>query len=509
MPVEVSGKQGAGKLFPMLKVWGDRPGHPAVALNRPVCLVGRRGMHLSLESPTVSRTHALIINDARRVYIRDLASRNGTSVNGALVHEAELAETAVVRIGSYALRCETGFPKSPDDVPAPQAPPVELHVDGHAVPIPPGQKTVLIGRREGCEIQLVDEDASPVHAVVFELAGKHHVRDLNSENGTFVNGQPTRQAELREGDELRIGRTKIRYTHAGGNGVATGDAEVDLDALEAIDVESVEEQRAAVEMPRTLDDVLQEALAVPDAPIVEEDASLDVEIDPEDIDDQPDFGSTALESNLEQLAAGPLPRRPMGELDEPELDEIDVDAPDAPMADLEAAFVDVEPADEGIPRDEKPPVQAAAPSAVAEARNEVAPQTLTAEPAPSTAPAPSSAPASTAAPAATVEPIAPPAAQAPAKEPPDTLGPLAGDGPDALSDAAPAVAVNSDQLVDNVDASTGPIAIADDDDVLDIVMDDDDNDDAVAAPPEASTSPADSTAAEVLDEPAEVVDGKV
>src|SRR5688572_6643751 len=266
MPVEVSGKQGAGKLFPMLKVWGDRPGHPAVALNRPVCLVGRRGMHLSLESPTVSRTHALIVNDARHVYIRDLASRNGTTVNGAAVHEAELAEAAVVRIGSYALRCEAGFPKSPEEVLVESPPAVELHVDGHAVPIPLGQKTVLIGQREGCEIQLVDPEASPVHAVVFELHGKRHVRDLNSENGTFVNGQPIRQAELKDGDEIRIGRTKIRHVLARAGVAARAEDAEDIEAISSLDElteAAVEEPEAAAPIPRSLDEVLGDALSEP------------------------------------------------------------------------------------------------------------------------------------------------------------------------------------------------------------------------------------------------------
>ena len=37
------------------------------------------------------------------------------------------------------------------------------------------------------------------------------VRDLNSHGGTFVNGERTRQAELRDGDEIRMGLSFVRF----------------------------------------------------------------------------------------------------------------------------------------------------------------------------------------------------------------------------------------------------------------------------------------------------------
>jgi pSer/pThr/pTyr-binding forkhead associated (FHA) protein len=479
MPVQFSSKEAAGKLFPMLKVWGDRPGHPAVALNRPVCLIGRRGMHLSLESQTVSRTHALIINDARHVYIRDLASRNGTSVNGEAVHEAELAESAVIRIGSYALRCEAGFPKSPDDAPVPQAAPVELHVDGHPVRIPAGQKTVLIGRREGCEIQLVDEDASPVHAVLFQLAGKHHVRDLNSENGTFVNGQPVRQAVVHDGDEIRIGRTKIGYTISGGEaaGSSDPDATTDLDDVlgDALDQDALPESAPV----SSTDDVLGDAPAGPDADL---DADIDVDV-ADDADG--DFGSTALESNYEQLAATPLPARLMGELDEPEGED---------SVESEASSREAESKTAGAPTSQ-PASKPAEPSSLPErTASDQSVSRLT---------------------EADVEYLA----LEPGRGVAETSVLLTGAAPDRLADAPSDVAVDAGQMRDSVDASSGPIAM-DDDDLLDILSDEDEDDaeaaanvnepaDDAADTAEAAASSAESKAPEVLDAPAEVVDGKV
>ena len=38
-----------------------------------------------------------------------------------------------------------------------------------------------------------------------------HIADLGSTNGTAVNGQKTERRELRDGDEISIGRTRITY----------------------------------------------------------------------------------------------------------------------------------------------------------------------------------------------------------------------------------------------------------------------------------------------------------
>lgn len=82
---------------------------------------------------------------------------------------------------------------------------------------------VTIGRADGNDIAIADELASRLHAVLEWLGVNWSVRDVGSRNGTFVNGtRIARQMRLTDGDEIRIGRTRI-VLHAP---VIEGDVEV-------------------------------------------------------------------------------------------------------------------------------------------------------------------------------------------------------------------------------------------------------------------------------------------
>src|SRR5947207_9684811 len=103
-------EDGAGEHLPIFKVSPDRGTHPPVALNRPVCVIGRDyDANLPLDAPQVSRHHALIVRSRTKVYLRDLASTNGVQRNGKLVREAELRDEDKVRVGAFTLRCASGF----------------------------------------------------------------------------------------------------------------------------------------------------------------------------------------------------------------------------------------------------------------------------------------------------------------------------------------------------------------------------------------------------------------
>ncbi|MCO5165176.1 MAG: DUF4388 domain-containing protein [Planctomycetes bacterium] len=66
---------------------------------------------LSVPSPRVSRAHAEIVWREGRPVLRDLASQNGTSVNGLKVAEHALADHDEVSIGPYTCtyRCLSGY----------------------------------------------------------------------------------------------------------------------------------------------------------------------------------------------------------------------------------------------------------------------------------------------------------------------------------------------------------------------------------------------------------------
>jgi hypothetical protein len=69
----------------------------------------------------------------------------------------------------------------------------------------------VLGRGSECDVQIADDDAvSRRHAEISIRAGECRIRDLDSCNGTFLNGRPVEQACLRRGDLLMFGETGMR-----------------------------------------------------------------------------------------------------------------------------------------------------------------------------------------------------------------------------------------------------------------------------------------------------------
>ncbi len=69
--------------------------------------------------------------------------------------------------------------------------------------------TIKIGREEGNTVRLRDDRASRFHAKIHEDAGEVLITDLESTNGTWVNGEPVQIAPLSPGDRIMIGRSVL------------------------------------------------------------------------------------------------------------------------------------------------------------------------------------------------------------------------------------------------------------------------------------------------------------
>ncbi len=60
-------------------------------------------------------------------------------------------------------------------------------------------------------VELRDGEVSEQHAIVISTNRTTRFVDLDSSNGSFVNGEKTEHAELKEGDMLKIGRTTLVF----------------------------------------------------------------------------------------------------------------------------------------------------------------------------------------------------------------------------------------------------------------------------------------------------------
>jgi predicted component of type VI protein secretion system len=71
--------------------------------------------------------------------------------------------------------------------------------------------TQVIGRLPTNAIPIKDSGSSRQNTRLYRAQGRFSLIDLNSKNGTYVNNEQVQRAELKDGDEIRIGSTTFRF----------------------------------------------------------------------------------------------------------------------------------------------------------------------------------------------------------------------------------------------------------------------------------------------------------
>ncbi len=90
----------------------------------------------------------------------------------------------------------------------------ELVPVGGGDTIPLLKETLLVGRRESCDIVLRFSNVSSQHCQLELHQGYWYVRDLNSKNGTRVNNVRISENLLKPGDELRVAKHQYQVNYS-------------------------------------------------------------------------------------------------------------------------------------------------------------------------------------------------------------------------------------------------------------------------------------------------------
>ncbi len=77
-------------------------------------------------------------------------------------------------------------------------------------PVELGSAPLTMGRHESNALVIKDTMASRFHCVIEKSGGGYFLRDLQSRNGTLVNGQRVMNAPLKTGDVIRIGEVEMK-----------------------------------------------------------------------------------------------------------------------------------------------------------------------------------------------------------------------------------------------------------------------------------------------------------
>lgn len=73
---------------------------------------------------------------------------------------------------------------------------------------------IVLGRLKSCDVCLQDKNASREHAALEHSETGWVLVDLDSTNGTLLNGEPAHRARLRDGDVITVGVSEMVFNEA-------------------------------------------------------------------------------------------------------------------------------------------------------------------------------------------------------------------------------------------------------------------------------------------------------
>lgn len=199
---------------------------------------------LSIAHRDVSRYHAVFYY-ADGWCVADEGSTNGTYADGEKIQAIRIERPMSLRLGGadspVAVDVHLGGPRvavaRPDVVEGflhgetvMAAPTPQPFRDQHTpTALPAGVAALTIGKASDNDLVVDDIHVSRHHARAVAAQGGFLVEDLNSLNGTFLNGAPIQRAFMTDADRLTIGNTD--FVRVGGQLVALREARVDSGGL--------------------------------------------------------------------------------------------------------------------------------------------------------------------------------------------------------------------------------------------------------------------------------------
>ena len=99
--------------------------------------------------------------------------------------------------------------------------------DGRTEAIALQREWTRVGRSLAADVRFDDPTVSRRHALIVRQADGVRVLDDRSLNGVFVNGERVEWRELRDGDEIVVGRYRLTFLEVAAEAVAAEDAPVE------------------------------------------------------------------------------------------------------------------------------------------------------------------------------------------------------------------------------------------------------------------------------------------
>lgn len=216
---------------------GQESGKRILLKNLSVFEAGKaQGNHICLKDDSVAFNHFRIYHSDGSYMVYDLGSKRGTLVNGKPIDKAELSTGDVLKVGDLELRFDVVDENDASGRLASSAPdsdeadaqakvggiitktarshPALIVIDGDDRGKRftfEDKKSIRVGRSPKSDLRLNDNKVSRLHCQIEEDGDHHVIVDLDSANGTVVNGDRVKRVVLKEGDFIRLGFTMLKY----------------------------------------------------------------------------------------------------------------------------------------------------------------------------------------------------------------------------------------------------------------------------------------------------------
>jgi pSer/pThr/pTyr-binding forkhead associated (FHA) protein len=205
-------------------------------LDEAAITLGRdKGCQVVLSQQAVSRNHARIMQEGNLFFLEDLGSAYGTQINGKPLPKGEkhrLRNGDVIAIAQFDITF-TQIADLPADVRSEKTSFVARSLVKDAVRgIKSGEapyfrimngpreserieindaQEIVIGRDETADVIFKDDLVSRRHVKFRRDWAGTHVEDLGSRNGIKVNKKKVNRKQLKDGDEIEVGTTRLLY----------------------------------------------------------------------------------------------------------------------------------------------------------------------------------------------------------------------------------------------------------------------------------------------------------
>lgn len=170
---------------------------------KPSLKIGRDNTNdVVINEPRVSRNHAIItILDNDEYEVKDLGSSNGTYVNGQKVTQQIIYPGDKLQVASSMVDWQAAFQRLSS---------VKVESTIQEEPFDKIKKTITVGSADDNDVVIKNEYISNHHAKISLLKnGNYYLQDLESSNGSFVNGAKAITKNFSKTDIVKIANADL------------------------------------------------------------------------------------------------------------------------------------------------------------------------------------------------------------------------------------------------------------------------------------------------------------